>query len=331
MRYRLLFLISIISAIALAGCNKTSSIVGPPSSGSSNWTQVTGLTSFFNMAMSGNIIYAAGNSGVFRSTDGGSVWAATDTTLPAGGYIIAAVNGKLFIGDYYNYNGIFVSSDSGKTWSAADSGLETSFPGTYRIVMSITSVDSTVFAGTSSNGVFKSTDYGKSWHAANTGIGYGSSVYALAVSGPNIIAGTQSGTYLSSDGGDSWIVNDSGLVNLSPYFSGLPDVATLFVEGPKLYAGAFGSQVYLSEDNGLSWADISGNLPGSAQSGIGIAAVDTSLVVVDDGGVFLSTNDGSSWVNIQENLPTTSIYSFDEANGYIFIQLSDGRVWRRPI
>lgn len=317
--------------VALAGCNKQSSIVGPPSSGSSSWSQVTGLTSFFNMAMSGQVIYAAGNSGVFRSNDGGGTWTEVDTTLPSGGYTIAASNGRLFIGDYYNYNGVFVSSDSGSTWVAADSGLESSFPGVYRIILSITAADSAVFAGTSSNGVFKSTDNGKSWRPANSGIGYGSSVYSLAVAGPNLVAGTQSGTYLSSDGGGSWIANDSGLVNLSPYYSGLPAVASLFVEGSKLYAGAYGAQVYLSYDNGMSWADISGNLPGSAQSGIGIAAVDTSLVVVDDGGVFLSTNDGSSWANIQGNLPTTGIYSFDEANGYVFVQLNDGSVWRRPI
>lgn len=331
MKYRLLVSLSLVSLLVLAGCNKTSSIVGPPNSGSSDWTQVTGLTGFYNMAMSGNIIYAAGNSGVFRSSDNGSTWSVADTSLPSGGYTIAAGNGKLYIGDYYNYNGMFVSSDSGTTWVAADSGLETSFPGVYRLIMCVTSAGSTVFAGTSSNGVFKSTDNGKSWHAANNGIGYGSSVYSIALSGPNLIAGTQSGTYLSSDDGESWTANDSGLVNLSPYFSGLPYVATLFVEGSKLYAGALGTQVYLSENNGQSWVDISGNLPGSAQSGIGLAAVDTSLVVVDDGGVFLSTNDGASWVNIQENLPTAGIYSFDEANGYVFVQLNNGTVWRRPI
>ncbi len=331
MKHFLYFAALSAMAVVLAGCNKPATIVGPPSTGSSNWTQVTGLTGFFNMAVSGNTIYAAGNSGVFRSTDNGSVWAAVDTSLPSGGYTIAASNGKLFIGDYYNYNGILVSSDSGSTWVAADSGLESSFPGVYRIILSIAVADSAVYVGTSSNGVFKSTDNGKSWHAVNSGIGYGSSVYSLAVAGPNLIAGTQSGTYLSSDGGESWITNDSGLVNLSPYYSGLPSVASLFVEGKLLYAGAYGAQVYLSVDNGRSWADISGNLPGSSQSGIGIAAVDTNLIVVDDGGVFLTTNYGSSWVNIGENLPNTGIYSFDEANGYIYIQLSNGNVWRRPV
>ncbi len=328
---RLLALLSLVSIFALAGCNQATSVVGPPANtGSTSWTQVTGLTGFYNIAMLGSVMYAAGNYGIFRSIDNGSSWTEVDTALPSGGYTIAAINGKLFIGDYSSGNGIFISSDSGSTWVAADSGLSTSYAGFYQTILCMASVDSTIFAGTSSNGIFKSTDGGRTWHATNDGISYGSSAYSIVSAGPNIITGTQNGTFLSSDGGQSWIANDSGLVNQSPYFSGSPTVASLLLHNGKLYAAALGTQVYLSQNNGLSWTDISGNLPGSAQSGIGIAASDSSLVVIDDNGIFLSRNDGGSWADIVGNLPNAGVYAFSQAGNYIFIQMSDGSVWRLP-
>lgn len=300
-----------------------------PSSGSTSgsWSQVSGLTGFYNIVANGSNLYAAGSYGVFISSDAGNTWSVLDSSL-SGNFTIAAVNGNLFIGDYATQNGIFKSTDAGTTWVAADSGLGTPYAGLYQTINCIASNGKTIFVGTSSNGVFRSTDNGKSWSAANSGISYGTTVYSFATAGSNVIAGTQSGTYLSSDDGATWIANDSGLVNLSPYFSSL-NVVSLAVNGSEVYAGAWGTQVFLSADNGMSWFDISSNLPGSAQSGIAVAASDTSLVVVDDNGVFLSTNGGSSWSNIIGNLPTVGIVAFDNADGYLFIQMSDGSVWRR--
>ena len=330
MNRHIIVLSTIVSALVLAGCNKPGNIVGPPS-GSGSWSQVNGLTGFYNIVASGSDLFAAGNYGVFRSTDGGSNWVLTDSSLASGDYTIAAVNGNLFIGDYNYQTGIQKSTDGGATWIPADSGLGTAFSGSYQTIYCIRAVDSTIFAGTSSNGIFRSTDNGQTWRAANNGISYGTSVFSLVVSGSNIIAGTQSGTYLSSDNGASWTANDSGLVNTSPYYSGSPYITSLASVGSNVYAGALGAQVFLSQDNGMSWIYISSGVPGSSQSGVGVAAVDTNLVVVDDNGVFLTTNDGTSWSNITGNLPNPSVYSFDEVNGYLFVQLSGGSVWRRPI
>lgn len=330
MKHRLIVLSSLVALVFLAGCNKPASVVGPSTgSGSGSWTQVNGLTGFYNIVSSGNNLYAADTSRVFLSTDGGSNWTALDTNL-SGGFTIAAVNGDLFIGDFASQRGVFMSTDGGVTWVARDSGLGTAYAGQYQTINCIGTNGKTIFLGTKSNGIFRSTDNGESWSAANSGINYGTTVYSFAVAGSNIIVGTQSGTYLSSDDGATWIANDSGLVNSSPYFSSL-NVVSLAVNGSTVYAGAWGTQVFMSQDNGMSWFDISSNLPGSVQSGIALAASDTSLVVVDDNGVFLSTNDGNNWSNIDGNLPNAGIYAFDEANGYVFVQLSDGSVWRRPI
>lgn len=330
MNRRIIALSAIASALIFAGCTKQSSIVGPPS-GSASWTQVNGLTGFYNIVASGSDLYAAGNYGVFRSTDNGSNWVVTDSSLASGDYTVAAVNGNLFIGDYNNQTGIMKSTDGGATWTECNSGLATAFSGVYQNVYCIKAVDSVIFAGTSSNGIFKSTDNGTTWTAANQGISYGTTVFSLVTSGPNIIAGTQSGMYLSSNNGESWIANDSGLVNMSPYYSGAPYVTSLAAVGSNVYAGAVGSQLFLSENNGVSWIYISNGVPGSGQSGVGVAAVDSNVVLVDDNGVFTTTNYGVSWKNITGNLPSASLSAFDEANGYLYVQLSNGSVWRMRI
>lgn len=331
MKHRIIVLSSLVALVFVAGCNKPTSVVGPSSSTSGNWTQVNGLTGFNTIVSDGNNLYAAGSNGVYLSTDQGSDWTVLDTNL-TGSFTIAALNGDLFIGDNSTaQNGIYRSTDGGRTWVAKDSGLSTPFSGLYQTINCFGINGKTIFAGTSSNGIFKSTDNGDSWSPANNGVSYGASVSCFTVSGSNVIAGTQSGTYLSTDDGATWTANDSGLVNTSPYYSGLPYVMSLAVNGGILYAGAYGAQVYLSQDNGQSWLDIGANLPGSGQSAIGIAASDSSLVVVDDNGIFKSTNGGNNWQSINGNLPNNGIYAFDKVPGYIFVELGNSTVWRLAI
>lgn len=320
----------IVLTIAMAGCNKPASVVGPSggTTSSGKWTEVTGLPTFYNVIAVGTNLYAAGNTSVFRSTDDGNTWAAVDTTLPSGGYTIAVSGKNLIVGDYYGGNGVFISSDSGATWAASDSGLETSFDSVYQRVISMAADGQNIFLGTSSNGIFRSTDGGKSWKAANSGVSYGTSVYTLTFAGSNVLAGSRNGIYLSTDNGVTWSASDSGLVNLSPSYAGLPFVVSLSAKGSKVYAGAVGAQVYLSGNGGLGWLDISRSLPGSAQSGISLAISDSSLIVVDDNGAFVTRDDGLNWMNASDNLPNSGIYSFGEANGIAFVQLNDGSVWR---
>jgi|TARA_R110000737_G_scaffold324995_1_gene338146 photosystem II stability/assembly factor-like uncharacterized protein len=71
--------------------------------------------------------------------------------------------------------------------------------------------------------------------------------------------------------------------------------------------------IYKSEDGGLTWADISSNLPA-----IGINAMITryiggveALIIGTDAGVFISNNDGVSWTLLGNNLPLVTITALD--------------------
>ena len=62
-------------------------------------------------------------------------------------------------------------------------------------------------------GVFLSTNNGTSWTAVNTGL-TNTYVYALAVSGTNLFAGTYGGgVFLSTNNGTSWTAVNTGLTN----------------------------------------------------------------------------------------------------------------------
>ncbi|MDP2982635.1 MAG: hypothetical protein Q8O92_04820, partial [Candidatus Latescibacter sp.] len=95
----------------------------------------------------------------------------------------------------------------------------------------------------SGDGVFLSTNNGTNWIAANTGLTT-TSVLALAVSGTNLIAGTEGGgAFLSTNNGTSWTA--TGLTNLQ--------VQAVAISGTNLFAGTEGGGVFLSTNNGTSW------------------------------------------------------------------------------
>lgn len=93
--------------------------------------------------------------------------------------------------------------------------------------------DMNLFAGTSGSGVFLSTNNGTSWTEVNTGL-TSSFVYALAVSGTNLFAGTYDGIFLSTNNGTSWTAVNTGLTNTN-VLSLAPDLLS-----GNLFAGTYG-------------------------------------------------------------------------------------------
>ena len=133
---------------------------------------------------------AGGNSGIFKTTNGGQTWIAVDSGLPTytstftppGSIVVQSFAidpsnpATLYsgvVGD--STMGVFKSTNGGASWTAANTGLT---PQALAIDPSNTS---TIYAGTSSNtatispgatsvdgGVFKSTNGGASWTAINS-------------------------------------------------------------------------------------------------------------------------------------------------------------------
>ena len=174
-----------------------------------------------------------------------------------------------------------------------------------------------LFAGTQENGICLSTNYGSNWTQVNNGL-TNRDVNTLAVcrngpSGYNIFAGTWgSGIFLSTNNGSSWTQVNNGLSSLyvntiivSPANSG-PIVASI----NNIFAGTLDGGVYLSTNNGSSWAEINNGLISQSVVSLQVSSDGSNLFAGTNGnGVYLSTNNGSNWTQINNGLTNQYIQS----------------------
>jgi photosystem II stability/assembly factor-like uncharacterized protein len=146
-----------------------------------HWTETdTGISGgFVNTVLvvdpqTPSTVYAANFSGgVFKTTDGGAHWNATNTGLPdpALASVTALVvdpqdSAILYAGSYGV--GVFKSTDGGAHWVASNTGLMFAAPYVNALVVD-PQTPTTLYAGTLV-GVFRSTDGGLNWSPLNMGL-----------------------------------------------------------------------------------------------------------------------------------------------------------------
>jgi len=203
--------------------------------------------------------FAARQSGLYRSVDGGKSWQfayqslklkealTTQTVVISPDFVhdrtvLAGVNG-----------GILRSTDAGKRWQVYQ------LPSPPPVVTSLAfspdyMKDGTAFCGTMEDGVFCSTDRGTHWTAWNFGL-LDLHILCLAVSptfarDETIFVGTDSGIYRSKNGGRAWRAVNFPMKSapvislaLSPVYAG---------DGT-LYAGTENGELFVSTDGGKDW------------------------------------------------------------------------------
>ena len=207
-----------------------------------------------------NNVYAGlsdwGDSGVWRSTDGGATWGFTVTDYSLSD---VAVDPRDSMTIYAASSYLLVSHDQGLTFQKAMQN----YLGV--ICLAVTpGASNPVYAGGSS-GVYKSTDSGLTWLSKNSNFPKNSSgdpatVPSLAVdpNNPSIVwAGTErEGVVKSTNGGGNWQVKG---------FLDVPDIDAIAVKpgdsntillGTGEYRGTSGSnsgEIYKSTDGGQTW------------------------------------------------------------------------------
>ena len=256
--------------------------------GGQNWTAMnSGLPSLrdiFSLAIdpsNSSTIYAGTyaqflpdgtifGSAVFKSTNGGQSWTATNSAPTGLSAAFALAIDRVNPSTVYagSYDGLFQTTNGGQSWAAINSGLP-SYPGVNALEIDPVN-SSTLYVGTY-DGLFKSTNGGQSWAPVNAGdiplfpisdLSEGLSViYTLAVDPTNLevlYAGTfGGGVYKSTDGGKRWSAAGSGLPAMVT-LQGLPatPVAALLISPSNpatVYVGTFGSGVFKSTDGGATW------------------------------------------------------------------------------
>ncbi len=270
------------------------------------WTPTGGMyggtVKAFAIGPTGTVFAGTAGSGMFRSSNTGASWTASNTgiTVPAG---------------------------------TVDSGFG---------VNSFCVMGNTIYAGTSNAGIFRSVDNGASWTSANSGMPSNVGVNALVVKNDTIVAGTSMGVFISPDSAASWIWTSVGLSNTTVLSLAVsPDNKNLFAlvndesvnmstdgaaswstvfalanfYGPIYWIGRFGSMVLAggggaiagSKDNGVtwSWRDSANTMFSTC------AAMDTGSRYLYAGarapqGIFRSTDTGATFVSVNAGFPTAA-------------------------
>lgn len=256
-------------------------------------------------------IYAAGDTGVFRSHDGGAHWerVGRQGDLPTvWSLAIDPVDPRiLFAGT--RPAGVFRSRDAGATWEqlkldiAAECSIGTPFvtsvlvdPDDHRVV----------FVGVEIDGVFRSLDGGESWARVKNGL-FDPDVHAMAIARgtpKRVFTSTNGEMFSSVDMGETWSaigIRDKWPL---PYARGLAvkadDASVVFAGCGQTTTGEAG-YVLRTRNSGDTWDTLT--LPERANStiwGLATHPANGSRLVAWSlfGEVFLSDDAGESWTKV---------------------------------
>lgn len=233
------------------------------------------------------------DKGVYRSTDGGGVWARTSAGLGdvevAGLAVDPLVPERVYA--CVSGHGFYRSIDSGAHWSPIDSSLQTQV----KAIAFAPGAVGKLFVATQVS-VLVSTDAGDTWSDIGAGT-FPSGADALAIDASKserLYAGTSAGVYRSTDAGNSWA---------APSVVGPATSVKALVVDPAnsatLYAGVDGGGLARSTDFGVTWAARGSGLPNSSILQIDPLSPATLYAAGGSGprgmGVFRSTDGGDTW------------------------------------
>jgi len=164
---------------------------------------------------------------VWSSTDGGQSWSEVGAGLPSSNVQCLARVGSVLYAALWG-QGVYALPDGGTTWTAMNTGLPD------LLMRSMTAHAGSLFLGTESQGVWKWDAAAGSWNPsgpANT------TVWSLASTGNELLAGTWGGFFASTDTGGTWTDEHGALKPWSAVRAIAPGTQHLF-------AGLMGSGVW---------------------------------------------------------------------------------------
>jgi len=256
-------------------------------------------------------VFAAGDTGVFVSRDGGARWEriAGDAALPTiWSLIIDPVDPDiLFAGT--RPAGVYRSRDGGRRWEKLPINVASECSiGTPFVTSLVVDPDDhrTVWAGVEIDGVFRSVDGGDSWTHLTTGL-YDPDIHAvtLAATQPKrLYASTAREVFISENLGDTWQALDIREKWPLPYARGMAvkpdDPRVLFAGCGETTTGETG-HVLRTADFGESWEILPlPSRPNATIWGLATHPADPNRIVAFSlfGEVYITEDAGACWRKI---------------------------------
>lgn len=242
----------------LYACTSLDGIFYSVDSGFSWHASNNGITDMNVRTIAGkdSLLFAGTQTGLFKSLDLGMTW------IHAYGIPSSDIREVKFRGDSILIgsfgSGIYISVDDGFSFSLVNNGLSDHY------INCLFVHGSRIFAGTDQGGgIFASDDNGATWVQKNNGVPVNpwapskyDMILCFANNGSTLFASTwDCGILISEDNGESWGQIQVGNNTVWNYINSI----TCYNGG--LLAGCYGTGIYKSIDNGMTWVEINEGLP----------------------------------------------------------------------
>lgn len=268
-----------------------------------------------------SIIFSGNDGGINISTDAGVNWG-PHIHVPATQFYeigLDASNPLAYYGGTQD-NGTNRTLDGGlSNWNRIWGG-----DGFYVIV---DFTNSNIIYAESQNGyLVKSTDGGSNWDVALTGINSNeptnwSTPVIMDPNNNNILYYGTNFLYRTTNAAGNWTKVSPQLTDWVPgrRLGTITTIAVAPTNSNVIYVGTDDSHVWISDDNGTTWNEISDGLPERWVTRIAVDPTDENIVYATFNGlkwkdpqphVFRSTNKGTTWTNISSNLPDAPVNAF---------------------
>ncbi|MCW3083192.1 MAG: hypothetical protein JWP12_558 [Bacteroidetes bacterium] len=279
----------------------------------------------YTLCTTGNTIYAATNTGIYKSGNRGVSWVSSNIGFPANttATALAVKPGYVFAGT--DAGGIFVSTDNAASWNSSNNGLA-QVPHYVDTINVFPSVGALLISGSgliasTLDGVYSSANNGTSWTESNQGIS-GTDVTGISATGAVTIIGTaKNGVYLSTDNGSTWNRGNAGLTT--------PDINSILINGSNTYLSAGYQHVFRSGDGGITWVPASTGITSEVTE---LKADSTNVFALTNGapaavpGLFETTDSGATWTELPTGF-TESMNMLSVAGTKLYIGTWDGSIY----
>lgn len=258
--------------------------------------------------------------GVLSSSNNGKTWELLNKGMNTDLVMALAVSGQKVLAG--TKSAIYFSENNGQDWTEINNGLPLKLGNLKSDVLSVAISGTALYAGTQHGGLYRSTNNGDQWTQQGNGIPVEATVYSLLVNGTDVLAATEKGIFISTDG-QSWALSNGGLSNIQ--------VRSLTKQGDLIFAGTFGGGIHVSDSNGKKWKEVNDGIEATYPNVTSMAASKTFVFAGIPGneegsGVLFSTNSGTSWITAK-GLQHPDVLSMLVKGNTIFVGMYSGGLW----